>query len=158
MNPKQFIEECRQKRMTFAAIGKLVGVSRQRIHQIHSGYKSHRIPLFVSNYSLPPNRNYPISTIDISSFNGEKNPITEGSMDKIREYVRMRDKRTCQICGKIWKEGQRRFDVHHLDEEKESTRNCFWDREHMDRMTTLCHKCHLNLDSVKKKMSAAQRK
>ena len=35
--------------------------------------------------------------------------------DRTRELARIRDKHTCQKCGKIWQEGQRRFDVHHLN-------------------------------------------
>ena len=86
--------------------------------------------------------------------------MKSGSKDRYRELVRIRDNYTCQNCGKKWEKGMRRFDVHHLDEERESAENnpklkntvCKWDREHMDRMITYCHKCHLNLDSVRKKM------
>jgi len=38
-----------------------------------------------------------------------------------REKIRIRDKHTCQICGKNWEDGQRRFDVHHIDCIKEKT-------------------------------------
>ena len=71
----------------------------------------------------------------------------------IREKVRMRDKHTCQECGKKWVKGQRRFDTHHLNGlcgKKSMT----YDRlENINCLITLCHKCHLGLDEVRHKMS-----
>lgn len=64
--------------------------------------------------------------------------------DYARELVRTRDNYTCQSCGKKWKEGQRRFDIHHLDnlcgklsKKADSVKN-------LNRLITLCHKCHFN--------------
>lgn len=85
--------------------------------------------------------------------------------DLIREKVRERDNHTCQICGKIWVTGQRRFDVHHLDVEFEGLDRMYKgtkrpkgqyaiDKANMGRMVTYCHKCHLNLPHLRKKMSA----
>jgi ribosomal protein L34E len=82
---------------------------------------------------------------------------TMGGRDLLSERVRKRDNWTCQICGKIWEYGQRRLDVHHLDENKESIHTCE-NYKNFNRMITLCHKCHLNLDSVRRKMSIAYRK
>lgn len=82
-------------------------------------------------------------------------------LDRIRELVRMRDKKTCQRCLEKWKKGMRRFDVHHLDKRLEGRRNKKGaykiDKKNMDRMITYCHKCHLNLDSVRYKMILASR-
>lgn len=79
-----------------------------------------------------------------------------GQRDVIREWVRIRDNRTCQKCGKIWIKGQRRFDVHHLDlsmEGKSKERGIGkWDEKNIGKLITYCHKCHLNLHSVKEKM------
>lgn len=81
--------------------------------------------------------------------------LPSGSRDRVRELVRIRDKRTCRSCGLQWKKGMRRLDVHHLDEDREGKSaqqgSATWDREHLHRMITLCHKCHLNLDTVKSK-------
>jgi 5-methylcytosine-specific restriction endonuclease McrA len=76
--------------------------------------------------------------------------------DFIREKVRQRDNWTCQKCGKIWEEGTRRLDVHHLDEKLESNRT-YQGSRCLDRMITLCHKCHLNLPHVKKKIMMGRR-
>ena len=77
--------------------------------------------------------------------------LKSGSRDRIRELVRIRDIQKCQICGKNWKIGQRKFDVHHKDFDKEKTMRC--DKiEDMGNMITLCHKCHLNLPEHKKSM------
>jgi 5-methylcytosine-specific restriction endonuclease McrA len=81
--------------------------------------------------------------------------LPAGTRDRVRELVRIRDHRTCQLCGRKWKKGERRLDVHHLDEEQESTVDVKWDRENLHRMITLCHKCHLNLDTVRAKMRLA---
>jgi len=78
-----------------------------------------------------------------------------GGLDFIREVVRSRDNRTCKICLKKWNIGERRFDVHHLDEvngkSAGSLRSSKYDRENLDRMITLCHKCHIQLHYSAKK-------
>jgi len=38
-----------------------------------------------------------------------------GRRDATREVVRIRDNRTCKLCGRQWQFGERRFDVHHLN-------------------------------------------
>ena len=76
-------------------------------------------------------------------------------LDLIREKVRIRDNRTCQKCGKKWKPGTRRLDVHHLNLKMESVRSYKYDRTHMHELITLCHKCHLGLPHHRKKMSEA---
>jgi hypothetical protein len=50
----------------------------------------------------------------------------------LRISIRERDKYTCQLCGK--KQGDRAFDVHHIDYNK---LNC-----NSDNLITLCNKCH----------------
>lgn len=74
-----------------------------------------------------------------------------GGRDYTRELVRQRDKRTCQMCRKVWVEGKRRFDVHHLYD-------CGYKSKAYDRVTdiptmiTYCHRCHINLHGVKLKI------
>lgn len=147
MNRKEFILQCREKKMTWAEIGKLVNVSGQRVHQIATGYDS------PSHY--PPITILPEIHLEKVTTNGESisklTGLNAGSLDRIRELVRQRDNHTCQICFLKWNSGARKLDVHHLDEEMESTKNCKWDKEHSDRMVTLCHKCHLRLDHLRKK-------
>lgn len=75
----------------------------------------------------------------------------------VREIIRIRDNHICQKCKKMWISGNRRFDVHHLDGEMESTQNIKYDKENMDRLVTLCHKCHLNLHSIRRKMSQGRK-
>ena len=84
--------------------------------------------------------------INISILTG----MTSCARDRIRELVRIRDKHTCQICGKKWNPELRKLDVHHIDCKKEKTRQCDdWETEKQN-MITLCHKCHLNLPEHKK--------
>lgn len=64
------------------------------------------------------------------------------SRDRTREIVRIRDKHTCQMCGKIWVIGTRRFDVHHLNGFC-GKKSLAYDRvKDIDGLITLCHKCH----------------
>lgn len=160
MERKEYIESLLAKRFTYTEIGKLLGISRQRVHQIYTGYNS---PSNKSIKGISDNQSPKLNSANLIlnrpfselGFNGS-------SRDRVRKLVRIRDKRKCQVCGFQWKKGNRRLDVHHLDEEHEGKSfekgAATWDREHLDRMITLCHKCHLNLDSVKKKMSIAQRR
>ena len=64
--------------------------------------------------------------------------------DRMREIVRIRDNRQCQMCGDFWNERRRRFDVHHLNGlcGKKSRQMDYIDE--IDGMITLCHRCHFN--------------
>lgn len=142
---KEFVQQCLAKRMTYAAIAKLMGITRQRVKQIE---RWEPVP-FINSSVLQNQKREQLDALPPS-------PFKAGQRDKIREWVRVRDKHTCQICLKVWKPGQRRFDVHHEEEhmegqskEKGITR---YDLANMDKMVTLCHKCHLNLDVVRRKM------
>lgn len=139
--------------MTYKKIGILLGISRQRVNQIETGY-------------ISPSSSKLINVGDLKIWNKRKreslglptgkNAIKLGGRDKIRELVRMKDNHTCQICLKKWVEGKRRFDVHHTNEKaegKSSNKGCIEaDKENIKEMVTLCHKCHLSLDSVRAKM------
>lgn len=131
-----------QKGFTYKEIGELFGISKQRVHQIIRGYSSYKkVKGFDDSLLFVKHKLKPKIT----------NPIKMGQLDRIRELVRIRDNRTCQICNKVWKPGTRRLDVHHLDENKQQSRDCRWDSQNMDRLITLCHKCHFSLDSFKNK-------
>ena len=122
----KYIIELRKQKISYQMIGDLLGISKQRVCQIthHDYNRSHKKSKLVG---------------------------LEGR-DLLREKVRIRDNYTCQICGKNWRRGQRRFDVHHLDPNKESKNGRVYSQnKDIDTMITLCHKCHLNLKSVKEK-------
>lgn len=70
-----------------------------------------------------------------------------------RDAVRERDKNTCQRCGAKQQEGKRKLDVHHLDPEDEGTDKAFREHHNIDRMITLCRRCHMNLPQVRRRMS-----
>lgn len=80
-----------------------------------------------------------------------------GGREAINSLVRSRDNHTCQKCGKIWKDGMRRFDVHHTDEDydgKSRTKGILkYNKENLDKLITLCHHCHMNLDITRRRMS-----
>lgn len=142
MERREFILFMKSKGLTYARIGKLVRVSRQRIHQIIKGYSSR-----------PPSKR--IIDIELG-----KRLDTNGlghleGRDLTREAVRRRDNWTCQICFKVWEEGKRRFDVHHLNGECGKKSRKYDNVYSGEGLITLCHKCHLNLDEVRKKMSDA---
>jgi hypothetical protein len=78
-------------------------------------------------------------------------------LDFIREKVRIRDNHTCQKCFKRWTPGTRRFDVHHLDIKEEGDKGREYSKNtNFKKLITFCHKCHLNLHTVKQKIFKAQ--
>jgi 5-methylcytosine-specific restriction endonuclease McrA len=85
-------------------------------------------------------------------------PLHLSGRNYIRELIRIRDNHECQICGKKWVEGGRRFDVHHKDCLKEKTKQYDNYESEKDNMTTLCHKCHLNLPEHKLTMWISRNK
>lgn len=72
--------------------------------------------------------------------------------DYKRELIRKYFDHTCQKCKRIWKEGERRFDVHHLGEGSNKSK-IYDDFKDIDTLTLLCHKCHLNLPEHRETMS-----
>ena len=145
MNRKNKIINLRKQGKSFKEIGKIFGVSRQRIHQIVNGQKRYLKPIDQVKIFTKRKREHLGLPIEIKNYGS-------GGLDFVRELVRVRDNHTCQMCGKKWEEGKRRFDVHHLDENMESIKNIKYDRNNLDKMITYCHKCHLSLDSVIRKM------
>ena len=77
-----------------------------------------------------------------------------------REKLRKLSNYTCGRCGKIWQTGERRFDTHHLDCDKNKTKGYDRVNESFDNMIVLCHKCHLNLPEhrLEMKLSYLKRK
>lgn len=63
-----------------------------------------------------------------------------------RELARIRDNHTCQDCGKKWKEGERRFDIHHLNGMCGRKSKGYDRKEDLYLLITLCHKCHFARD------------
>lgn len=78
--------------------------------------------------------------------------------DRPREIARQRDNHTCRICLNKWVEGQRRFDIHHLSGFCGKLSRKYDKIDNLEMLITLCHKCHLNLETVKVKMKNAVRK
>ena len=140
--------------MTYDKIGQLLGLSGARVYEIHN-YAKVTKPVV----TLPDNlvlKKVVVGPGTLISQTG----IRKDMKNQTREFVRIRDNHSCQICRKVWELGTRRFDVHHLDEHREGGEYkqnirltvCRWDREHTDRMVTLCKCCHNNLDLVRRKM------
>src|ERR1700682_1437819 len=116
MNNKEYITDLYEKKgKTYQEIGNLLGLSRQRIHQIHTNYRA----------PVKDARDHKVLTAQKLLANGFDthgetpygNGIKGGGQDYVREWVRIRDRHTCQVCRKEWQKGKRRLDVHHLDEE-----------------------------------------
>lgn len=75
------------------------------------------------------------------------------------ELVRERDKYTCQNCGKKGDKNKYRnaFDVHHIDWEMDGhVTTEKWNMEHLDRLVTLCRKCHA-LTKARKNVSCVRK-
>ena len=67
------------------------------------------------------------------------------SYEKIRQEVLKRDNYKCQLCG-----SSKNVEVHHKD-----GKGTEYDTDHMnndkDNLITLCHRCHLTLEAIKRK-------
>ncbi len=109
--------------MTYKDVGGLFGVSKQRVQQILvTDYKKREV---------------------CKSFLNQ--PVWRGQgRERVRFLVRERDNFTCQSCEKKWKDGERQFDVHHLGGMCGKKTKSYDKKEDMDKLITLCHKCHFN--------------
>lgn len=142
--------DLRNNGLTYNKIGSIFSLSRQRIHQILKPrikkpmVKKPMVKKLTSFVLLKEKR------VEDPDYNSA-GIVLEGQ-DRVREIIRRRDNWTCQICGKKWKESQRRFDVHHIDCKKEKSKQYdIWEKE-KNNMITLCHKCHLNIPEHRRKM------
>ncbi len=54
--------------------------------------------------------------------------------ERLRESVRRKDKKTCQLCGMSEKENKEKLSVHHIDYNKENN--------DILNLISLCHDCH----------------
>lgn len=115
------IRYARKSGISFAQIGRNLNLSRQRVAFIF--------------------KNKPKS-IKIKNFHIYKSGLT--GTDYTRELVRQRDSFTCQDCGKKWKKGTRRFDIHHINGLCGKKSKAYDKVSEMDGLITLCHKCHFN--------------
>jgi 5-methylcytosine-specific restriction endonuclease McrA len=61
----------------------------------------------------------------------------------LREVVRNRDRRKCQLCGKTELEEGKKLSVHHIDYDK---KNC-----NPNNLITLCNKCHIKTNHNREK-------
>jgi protein-arginine kinase activator protein McsA len=75
-----------------------------------------------------------------------------GGRDQTREKVRIKYNHTCQICFEKWIEGERRFDVHHLYGDCGKKSRSYDPVSTMKNLLVVCHRCHMNLEKVKRKM------
>lgn len=64
--------------------------------------------------------------------------------DRTRQLVRMRDKHTCQDCGRKKFPDEKRLDVHHINGLCGKLSLAYDKTKDLSGMITLCHKCHYN--------------
>ena len=146
----QQIKQLHSEGKTYKQISSIFGITPQRIYQIvrdikDSDYKEHIYCVICKKEIIAKRRNkYCQNHLYLGQMHGR---------DSLREKVRIRDNFTCQDCGKIWKRGTRRLDVHHEDRELESNRT-YQASKDINGLITLCHKCHLSLPHIKEKMRA----
>lgn len=80
-----------------------------------------------------------------------------GGRERTREVVRIRDKHTCGDCQRVWKKGERRFDVHHLNGLCGMKSRKYDGIDEIDGLATLCHKCHMG-NHVREKIRSQKKK
>jgi len=76
-------------------------------------------------------------------FKGKPKWKQEGR-ERNREIIRYLYDYTCQTCGRVWEEGQRSFDVHHLGGMCGKKTRSYDSLDDIDTLLPLCHKCHFN--------------
>lgn len=111
--------------LTQSDIARKYGLSRQRVSQI--------INKIYTGDARPPN-----------PFWDNKPKWLQKGRDRVRELIRCRDNYTCQSCFKEWKEGNRRFDIHHLGGMCGKKSRKYDSLKNKDDLITLCHRCHFN--------------
>lgn len=126
---KEFIK-LREGGLTYSQIAKIFDITRQRVHQVVNQKFSGREP-------------------DPFWFNKKK--WQKEGRERVRMLVRKRDDFKCQDCGKRWKDGERSFDVHHLNGLCGKKSRGYDSIKDMDILITLCHKCHFNRPEHKSK-------
>ena len=129
IDKRVLITELRKQGKTFDFIGRQLKMTRQGVHQfLH--YQPHPRP--IKEYIKKPRREV------------DKTLRNFAGRDYTREMVRIRDSHKCQECGKSWKVGSRRFDVHHLNGLCGQMSTAYDRISNIDGLITLCHKCHYN--------------
>lgn len=91
------------------------------------------------------NKCYSRWLIETGAYAGENNgrwagggsfePYPPEFNERLKEAIRDRDKRKCQICGKHERDNGAKLAVHHIDFDK---KNC-----EPDNLISLCHSCHV---------------
>lgn len=151
--------------MTLNKIGLRYGITRERVRQIINNIitRPSKNPILFANCFACKTiiqvmnrrkRTFNFCAHCNNRFFTRKNGNILSGLDRPREIVRIRDNHTCQNCKKIWKNGMRRFDVHHLNGNCGRYSTSYDKVIDIEGMTTLCHKCHMNLDTVRSKISA----
>lgn len=145
------MQRLKDKRYTYRQIGDLFKISKQRVHQILTEYNN---PYYQTE-------EYKKKRSESHAKWAKKNkiwkriPYYKQGRSFWREKIRERDNHICQICGKIWQKGQRRFDVHKIDGDDNRK---YEQGKDLSDWTTLCHKCHKNLPEHKKTTSIAMKR
>lgn len=143
---KDEIEKLYKEGLTYTEIGKRFGFSRQRVHQIRTGYTTNKLKPIEQLTRMTQRKRIALGIMP--SIPKERRM---GSV-KVRALVRGRDRQKCVLCGKEWKKGKRVFDVHHMDAELEG--KGIFTPDMIPRLITLCHRCHITLPHVRKKQHA----
>lgn len=172
---KQKMTELYGLGLTLQQVGDRYGISRERVRQIIHDIRPKRLlrqkieikelttatviegTCFSCKKNL--NRFAPRSHVFefcedcFTKFFVRKSGSQVSGMDRTREIVRIRDHHTCQSCGNVWVYGQRRFDIHHLNGNCGKFSTSYDSVLDIDGLVTLCHKCHMNLESVREKIA-----
>lgn len=159
---KEVILELKSKGWTNIAVGKHLGISRERVRQLLLPTKKLKINVFVcpkcSNEQKSFRKTAPLCLECLSEKRQKRNKklqvlndIFKGlpewkqqGRERTREIVRYRDNHTCQSCGHKWGKGERSLDVHHLGGLCGKKSLGYDSVKDLDTLITLCHKCHFN--------------
>lgn len=157
---KDTILSLRKEGITLREIGKVFEISPERVRQIEKDIRRPRImrpsycfscDVFMDD-SAHSHGEYKFCNICWKNLFIRKSGSLVDGMDRTREVVRIRDNHTCQKCKKKWIPGRRRFDIHHLNGKCGRYSRSYDNIDSIHALITYCHKCHMSLDEVRKKM------
>lgn len=130
------IEDLRAKGWTYKRIGEKFGYTMSYIHWVNTHQNALRQRYcLICNKEVRKQTKYCLECLP---------GYLQYGTGRTRELVRVRDQHTCQGCKKVWRKGERRFDIHHLNGLCGKMSMKYDRQENMSGLITLCHKCHYN--------------
>lgn len=153
---KTIIVTLRHRRFTYSQIGRLLCLSRQRVQMAYEEHRTADVPplLKAKRYGDLRDALKHVQPILFTRPGFDPHGVPgAGLVSLVREMVRRRDGYRCQMCYRKARPGERKLDVHHLDERMEGEPVSGLPDANLepDDMITLCHQCHMRIAMARRR-------